>query len=189
MSILFKFAAAALIFCLCASGLHASSNADLFNQRVLPVLEKNCGKCHMVANPAGGLSVSNLDALLAGGKHGPAIAPGDAKGSLLLQYLRGEKTPKMPMGGSLSDDAIASLAKSIDEMQPTAKTARKRDPHLEWLLHKPAAPAVPTVKDATWVRNPIDAFVLAKLEAKGLKPAPPASKRAWLRRVYFDLIG
>src|SRR5205823_7708134 len=114
----------------------------------------------------------------------PAIAPGDARQSLLLQYVRGEKTPRMPMGGALSEDVIASLEKSINEMQPAPKMAQKSDPHLDWLLHKPVRPAVPAVRDATWVRNPIDAFVLAKLEAKGLKPAPPASKRAWLRRVY-----
>jgi hypothetical protein len=189
MSIHLKPFTAALIFTLSAEAMFASSNTDVFNQRVLPVLEKNCGACHMIVNPAGGLSVASFDAMLSGGKHGPAIAPGDAKRSLLLQYLRGEKTPKMPMGGALSEDAIASLAKSIDEMQPALKAGAKSDPHLDWLLHKPAAPPVPAVKDTGWVRNPIDAFVLAKLEAKGLKPAPPASKRAWLRRVYFDLIG
>ena len=63
------------------------------------------------------------------------------------------------------------------------------DSHLDWLLHKPVAPAIPQVKNAAWVVNPIDAFVLQKLEANGMTPAPPASKRALLRRVYFDLIG
>jgi hypothetical protein len=187
MSIHLKSATAALV--LGAATLYASSNKDVFNQGILPVLEKHCATCHLVANPAGGLNVSSFDALLSGGKHGPAITPGDAKGSLLLQYLRGEKTPKMPMGGVLSEDVIASLAKSIDEMQPVQKAAQKSDPHLDWLLHKPVPPPIPAPQDAPWVSNPIDAFVLAKLEAKGLKPAPPASKRAWLRRVYFDLIG
>jgi mono/diheme cytochrome c family protein len=189
MSTCLKSATAALLLVLSAAALYASSNADVFNQGVLPVLEKHCATCHMVANPAGGLNVSSLDALLSGGKHGPAIAPGDAKRSLLLQYLRGEKTPKMPMGGALSEDVIASLAKSINAMQPTPKAAGKSDPYLDWLLHKPVPPPIPAIQDAGWVKNPIDAFVLAKLEAKGLKPAPPASKRAWLRRVYFDLIG
>src|ERR1700682_4533977 len=149
-----------IILTLSATALFASSNTDVFTQRVRPVLEKNCGTCHMVANPAGGLSVASLDALLSGGKHGPAIAPGDAKGSLLLQYLRGEKTPRMPMGGALSEDVIASLAKSIDQMQPAPKAAGKSDPHLDWLLHKPVPPPIPVVQDAAWVKNPIDAFVL-----------------------------
>src|SRR5215470_2075498 len=178
MSIRLKSAIAALVLTLGAAALDASSNRDVFNQSVLPILEKNCATCHMAANPAGGLNVSSLDALLSGGKHGPAIAPGDAKQSLLLQYLRGEKTPRMPMGGALSEDVIASLAKSINEMQPAPKVGQNS--HLDWLLHKPVPPAVPGVQNSSWVTNPIDAFVLAKLEAKGLKPAPAASKRAWL---------
>src|SRR5437667_2968613 len=63
------------------------------------------------------------------------------------------------------------------------------NPYLDWLLHKPVVPPVPEIKDAGWIKNPIDSFILAKLEAKGMRPAPPASKRALLRRVYFDLIG
>ncbi len=95
----------------------------------------------------------------------------------------------MPMGGVLGDDAVASLVKAIDSMKPAPKSAKRRDPYLDWLLNKPAAPSLPSVQDASWVRNPIDAFVLAKLEAKGLTHAPAAPKRALLRRVYFDLIG
>jgi hypothetical protein len=188
MSMYLRTAAAVLVSTLPVAAIYGA-NPDVFKQRVLPVLEKNCASCHMTANPAGGLSVASLDTLLSGGKHGPAIVPGNAKGSLLLQYVRGEKTPKMPMGGALGDEVIAALAASIDEMQPVAKTAEKHDPHLDWLLHKPVGPPFPAVQNTRWVRNPIDAFVLAKLESKGMQPAPPASKRAWLRRVYFDLIG
>src|SRR3954453_18595554 len=115
MPIRLKSAAAVLLAILPATALCAASNPDVFNQRVLPVLQKHCATCHMVSNPAGGLSVSTFDALLTGGKHGPAIAPGDAKQSLVLQYLRGEKTPRMPMGGALSDEVITALANSIDE--------------------------------------------------------------------------
>src|SRR5207248_8056136 len=117
--------------------LSAASNPEVFNQRVLPILEKNCITCHKGTNPAGGLTVSTLDALLAGGKHGPAIAPGDAQASLLMQYVRGEKMPRMPMGGALSDEVIASLSTSIGEMEPAPKSAGARDPHIGWLLHKP----------------------------------------------------
>src|SRR5712671_2368128 len=98
MLIYFRAAAALFVSTLPAAALYAATNPDVFKQRVLPVLEKNCATCHMAANPAGGLSVASFDALLSGGKHGPAIAPGNAKESLLLQYVRGERTPKMPMG-------------------------------------------------------------------------------------------
>jgi hypothetical protein len=186
----FRVALSGLAMLLPWAALRAqTANSDLFNQRILPTIQKNCATCHAAGNASGGLNLSDFNSVLAGGKHGSAIAPGASSESLLVQYLRGEKTPRMPMGGSLSDDTIASLAKAIDEMQPLPKSTKRLDPHLTWLLTKPAAMPSPTVHDAGWVKNPVDAFVLAKLEEKGLKPAPAASKRALLRRVYFDLIG
>src|ERR1700736_230501 len=107
----------ALALRLSAQITDGSANPIVFDERILPALQKNCATCHALSNPAGGLSVANFDAVLAGGKHGPAITPGNSKESLLVQYLRGERTPKMPMGGVLSDDVVASLAKAIDEMQ------------------------------------------------------------------------
>lgn len=165
------------------------SNRAVFEQSILPIVSKSCAGCHSKATASGGLIASSFDDLLAGGKHGPSIVPGDAKTSLLMQYIRGEQSPKMPIGGSLGGEEIAALAKAIDAMKPLPKTATKRDAYLDWLLKKPVAPAPPVVEKTEWVRNPIDAFVLAKLEAKNLKPAPPAPRRALLRRVYFDLIG
>jgi hypothetical protein len=183
-----RIATAALAGSLAAANLLAQSNTELFTQRMLPALSKSCAACHMGGNASGGLRLDTLDAVLSGGKHGAAITPGDAKASLLLQYVRGERSPKMPMGGALDADTIEVLAKSVGQMKPAAES-KKSTPYLDWLLHKPAEPALPAVKNASWVTNPIDRFILAKLEAKGLEPAPPASKRALLRRVYFDLIG
>jgi hypothetical protein len=176
---------AGLIF---AVDLCAQTNADIFTQRIQPVLSKSCAACHLKGNASGGLRLDSFDAVTSGGKHGAAITPGDASGSLLLQYVRGQRSPKMPMGGALDAATVELLAKAVDQMKPTAG-AKKRDPYLDWLLHKPSEVTPPAVQDADWVKNPIDRFVLAKLESKGLKPAPPASKRALLRRVYFDLIG
>jgi len=131
--------------------------------------------------------MESLAKLLTGGKHGPAIAPAHSGDSLLIQYVKGQRTPKMPVGGALADDAVTALTAAIDQMQPEVQ--RPKNAYAEWLFHKPRAPAAPKVRDSAWVINPIDAFVLAKLEEKGLAPAPPASPRALIRRVYFDLIG
>src|SRR5215471_3104100 len=161
----------------------------IFDDKIAPLLRANCSQCHGAGSPAGGLSMAALSSLLTGGKHGPAIEPGNSKQSVLMQYIRGERTPKMPMGGSLPDDKVKSLADAIDQMQALPKSAKKLDSHMDWLLHKPVAPAVPVAKNSAWVVNPIDAFILQKLEAKGMSPAPPAGKRALLRRVYYDLIG
>jgi Protein of unknown function (DUF1553)/Protein of unknown function (DUF1549)/Planctomycete cytochrome C len=174
---------------LCGASATAQDNQSLFKQPIQPVLEKSCASCHSGANSSGGLNLATLDSLLSGGKHGPAMVPGNASQSLLLMYVRGERSPKMPMGGELDAQSIAALAKAIDEMKAPAVTSKKADPYLDWLLHKPSAPAIPAVADKTWVKNPIDAFVLARLEAKGLRPALAASRRALLRRAYFDLIG
>src|SRR5579864_3469767 len=183
--------AALLIFASCCA--HAASNPPpnetIFREQILPVVQANCARCHAVANPASDLSLATWDGALHGGKHGPSIIPGKSSDSLLIQYVRGEKTPKMPMGGELPDATIAALAKAIDLMQPIVQPAKPRDAYAEWLLHPPKPPAIPAVKHTGWVKNPIDAFILAKLEEKGLEPAPPADRRELMRRVYFDLIG
>jgi cytochrome c553 len=172
-----------------AGCLAADSNEAVFRDRILPTLTTHCASCHGGPTPAGSLSVADLPSVLRGGKHGAAITPGSSVSSLLIQYVRGEKTPRMPMGGSLPEATMAALAAAIDEMKPAPAVTQAANPYATWLFSKPKPSAVPTVTQSDWAKNPIDAFILAKLEAKGLSPAPPASKRALLRRVYFDLIG
>ncbi len=169
--------------------LAADSNEAVFRDRILPVLQANCASCHGGASPAAALSMASLDSILQGGKHGAALEPGRASASLMIQYIRGEKSPKMPLGGSLPAAALATLEEAIGEMKPVQTVAGNRPPHAQWLFSRPQPPAVPTPKANDWVSNPIDAFILAKLEEKGMSPAPPASRRALIRRVYFDLIG
>jgi mono/diheme cytochrome c family protein len=173
---------------LAAVPLSAATNEDLFAQRLRPVLEQHCAGCHTGAAPQGGLSVASLDTLLHGGKRGPAIRPGDAGASLLMRFVRGEQQPVMPLGGALKPEVIEALAEAIGQMTPPAAATAAPDRDA-WLYRKPAAPAIPEVKNREWVRNPIDAFVLAALEAKKMRTAAPADRRALIRRVYFDLIG
>ena len=87
-------------------GCPFGQNEALFNEKIAPLLKANCAACHGSASPAGGLSMASLSSVLTGGKHGPALEPGDSQHSLLMQYVRGERTPKMPMGGSLPTEAI-----------------------------------------------------------------------------------
>jgi hypothetical protein len=105
----------------------AASNPEIFRQRIQPILTQKCASCHSVNEPAGGLSVADFDSVLEGGKHGPAIVPGNSADSLLIQYLRGQKTPKMPMGAApLPESIIANLAAAIDEMAPAAQARGHR---------------------------------------------------------------
>jgi len=178
-----------LIAFLWATCLIAAPNDAVFKDRIQPLLTEHCNACHSQAKASGGLTIASLDQLLTGGKHGRALTPGNASQSLLIQYIKGEKNPRMPLGGELPADALAKLTAAINEMAPLAETTKSADPHMDWLLHKPQPPSIPAAQNKAWIRNPIDAFILSKLESKSLTPAPPADRRSLIRRVYFDLIG
>jgi hypothetical protein len=177
-----------LVF-LWATCLIAAPNDSIFRDRIQPVLAQHCASCHSAATASGGLAIGSLDQLLTGGKHGRALTPGNASQSLLVQYIKGEKSPRMPLGGELPQETLANLTTAINEMTPLTETTKATDPHMDWLLHKPQSPVIPAVQNKPWIKNPIDAFILSKLEAKGLTPAPPADRRTLIRRIYFDLIG
>jgi len=180
----------ALLACLSTGAMaQPEDNQAIFQNKILPVLTENCAACHSVSTSQNGLAVTSYDALLRGGKHGQAIVPGSSQTSLLIQYIRGEKTPQMPLGGSLPPDRLAALTSAIDQMAPIVAHTESRDEYLEWLLKAPKAPAIPAAANAGAVTNPIDAFVLAKLESRQMRPAPPADRRTLIRRAYFDLIG
>ena len=181
---------AALLFAATA----AADDAALFRDKLEPILKAHCAGCHLGPNAQAGLSVASLADLLKGGKRGPAVRPGQASHSLLVQFIRGEKNPRMPMGGQpLPEAAVTALSAAIDAMKPStaaATTDGSKSSHVAWAFTAPASvPKVPALRSGATFKNPIDAFVLAKLEDKGFAPAPPASRRALLRRVYFDLIG
>jgi len=158
------------------------------NDSLLTLLAKECGTCHAGGKAQGGLSVATMDDLRRGGKHGPALEPGASIRSLLVQHVTGEKTPRMPLGRTLAPELLAELRAAIDAL-PAVPLSTKRDPHWDWLLKAPRTPPTPAVKQKAWVRNPIDSFVLAKLEPLGIAPAPEAPRRTLIRRLYFDLLG
>jgi hypothetical protein len=167
----------------------AADNRAIYEEQIAPILAAHCRSCHSGTVAQSGFVALSLESVLRGGKRGPAIRPGSARESLIIQYLRGEQRPQMPLGGSLPAETIERIAGAIDAMQPVAGGEPIQDEHLAWLLAPPKEPMPPAVKNESWVRNPIDAFVLAKLEAKGLTPAPEADKRVLLRRLFFNLIG
>jgi hypothetical protein len=170
-----------------------------FSNDVSPILAKNCAQCHGPAPAMGNLDLRSRDSALKGGQHGAAIVPGNAAASRLYQHLTGQEEPQMPMGGRLSDAEIAVIKAWIDsgaewdaaaslnasKPSPTAEHKFTDQQRNYWAFQKVTKPAVPAVS----ARNPIDAFVLAKLTAQHIKPNPSADKITLLRRAYFDLIG
>lgn len=175
--------------------LGAETGIEFFETRIRPVLAQNCYGCHsaQVAAPLGGFRVDTEAGLRQGGQSGPAIVPGNPSASLLLEAIRWENPRrKMPPGGKLPPEVIADFERWImmgapvpRAAEPSNQTARMQNPMFEPLRRPP----LPSVRNQAWVRTPVDAFILAALEAKGLSPAPPADKRAWLRRVTYDLTG
>ena len=165
---------------------HAIASAVSFRDVIEPLLKTSCTTCHNAATHTSGFNLEAVDALFRGGSKfgGKVIVPGNAKSSVLVAYLRGAVQPRMPMGGEAIPEAqIRAVETWINQ------GARIDAVRLGWPYTPPAAQKIPTVKNAAWTRGPIDNFVLARLEAKGLKPAAPANKITLLRRVYADLIG
>src|SRR5262245_32781290 len=89
----------------------AEESSAIFQNRLYPILHTHCASCHGTASPQSNLSVLSLDGLLRGGKHGPALTPGSSRKSLLMAFVRGERSPKMPLGGSLPDHVVQELAR------------------------------------------------------------------------------
>lgn len=153
------------------------------------ILEAKCLVCHGATKMAD-LDLRELATTLKGGKRGPAIVPGNAEASLLYKAVKREGDVQMPPGKKpLTAAEVATLRDWINRGAKLESTSRAKaaDPSW-WSFRKPVKPPAPTVKGAP-VDNPIDAFVLAKLEEKGLRQAPPADRRTFARRAYFDLHG
>jgi hypothetical protein len=159
-----------------------------FEKNILPILQSRCIKCHGAASPQAGLDVSTKASLLKGGASGAAMVVGKAEKSLLYQRV---VSGQMPLGGpKLSKVELETIRLWIDTGAPAAHPSSLiPHPSSHWAFQPPQRPAVPKVKSAARVRTPIDAFVLAELEKKGLTFSPDADKVTLLRRAYFDLIG
>jgi hypothetical protein len=171
----------------------SASSSPVFAERIRPILAARCYSCHGPDVHQNGLRVDSLASLLKGSDSGRVIVPGHSDQSRLMRRLAGEERPLMPYGGpALSAAQITTIRQWIDNGAPgpdsTTPIAASK-PLRHWAYVKPVTPPVPAVHDEKWVRNPIDAFILAKLEKEGLKPAKEADPATLLRRVYLDLTG
>jgi hypothetical protein len=156
-------------------------------QSVSPIFQSNCSSCHSEKTRTSGFSVSTASAVITGGnKHGRAVVEGHPDQSPLIRILKGELAPKMPMGKSLSDAEIKLIAGWIRDLPPSELVSSN---DWRWPFQTPQKKEPPAVRDPNWVKNPIDAFILARLEKEGLQPAPKTNKRTLARRVFLDLVG
>ncbi len=161
---------------------------DIFHSEIRPILAQHCLACHGSDSQLSGLNLSTLEGLLSGGaRHGPAVVPGHPEQSVLIRVLEGELTPSMPMGSPrLPDGKIRAIAQWIEQFKPAQEPVEAG----AWSPFRTnGRPEPPGVAHESWTRNPIDRFILARLEARGIDPAPEADRRRLMRRVYFDLVG
>jgi hypothetical protein len=187
--------------CLGAQPPAPPKETEFFESKVRPVLADQCFRCHGGEKQKGGLRVDSRAAILKGGDLGPVIVPGQPEKSLLVQAVAHQGDLKMPPSRKLSAQQIADLTSWVKlgapwpETTPGAVAVRSGGFQItdkdraHWAFQPIIRPAVPAVHDHTWVANPVDTFILAGLEAKGLRPNPPASRRELIRRVYYDLTG
>ena len=149
---------------------------------VQKIFASHCTRCHGGDAPSGGLRLDTYENVMKGG----VVVPKIAKTSVLMARLHGGLgLPQMPMGfTALSEREINAVADWINAGALNTTTAS-----VHWAYVAPVRPAVPKTRNAKWARNPIDAFVLSRLEKEGLRPSPEADKTTLLRRVTLDLTG
>ncbi len=176
----------------------ADDSAAFFENRVRPVLVEHCVGCHGPKKQEAGLRLDSALGLQTGSENGPVIAPGDAEQSQLIKAVRYAGSVKMPPKQKLSERAIESLTAWVKSgaKWPAGATESSDSGSIQersrthWAFQPVTKPVVPKLRNSKLeIRNEVDAFVFARLEAAGLKPSPAADRRTLIRRATFDLHG
>jgi hypothetical protein len=168
-----------------------------FESKVRPLLVKHCYECHSAESKKlrGALRLDTMADTLKGGANGVVLVPGDPAKSRLIQAVRhADESLQMPPKSKLAAHEIADLEAWVkmgapDPRTATAAKANRANESNLWSLKPVREQKLPAVKDPSWPLSPIDHFILARLEAQGLRPAQPADKRTLIRRVTYDLTG
>ena len=202
MSLLIRIAGFSLLLCLSFGTLliadeggkaaGANQQIEFFSKQIAPILKRRCFECHSheAGKAKGGLVLDSRSGWQEGGSEGPAVIPGKPDESLLMAAVRYEGY-EMPPAKQLPPAEIALLERWIrmGAPDPRKSKAAKVDPEKLWALQPISRPAVPAVKDTDWVEDELDAFLLSRLEAEGLRPSGDVDRYTLLRRVTFDLTG
>jgi len=175
------------------------AQVEFFEAKIRPVLVAHCYECHAAStkNPKGGLLLDTREGIRRGGESGHAVVPGDLDESLIISSLKYESF-EMPPQGQLPSQVIKDFERwiSMGAHDPRdGKSALVRDTiDFEsardfWAFQPLRKPSVPMVKNESWLRSDVDAFIAQRLESKGIEPVADAAAVDLVRRIYFDLIG
>ena len=182
---------AAAILAFPTASIAAEPDSSVFGRDIQPILASSCMPCHSDKVKMSGLALTSRDAVLVGGSRGPAIVPGKPDESLLVQALRRSHELQMPPGGPLDPKKVDLFAEWIRQDAAWGATAADKtgDGTGHWSFRPVHKPNPPEVREAAWVRNDIDRFVLARLESEDLTPSAKADRRTLIRRLSLDIIG
>ncbi|MBI5775368.1 MAG: DUF1553 domain-containing protein [Verrucomicrobia bacterium] len=178
-----------------------AAGTEFFEAKIRPLLVEHCYECHSAESKKGvkgGLRLDSRDGVLQGGDTGPALVPGNPDASLLIRAVRyqDDKLQMPPKNKKLPAEQIAALEAWVKMGAPDPRSGeiqnskfRIQNSKEHWAFQPIRQPPLPTVNNQRWVQNPIDAFVLARLEAQHLTPSPAADRRTLFRRATYDLTG
>lgn len=188
--------ATACVWFVCVTSALATENKIDFETQIRPLLKARCVECHGGDSQHNGLRLDAKKFALEGGDSGPVILPGKSDESELIHRVTSESEFEVmpPKGEQLTEPQITLLRTWIDQGADWPETEEDRaaleDKRLDHWAWQPVSQAeVPEVENSKWAKNPIDQFILHKLEEKNLQPSPEADRRTLIRRLKFDLLG
>ncbi len=182
----------------------AEDGTAFFESKIRPVLSENCYQCHSASALSqgklkGGLQLDSREGIRKGGDTGAAVVPSNVDESLILRALRHEGDLKMPPKKKMGAAFIADIEKWItmgapDPREGSPSGSKPADVDIEagrkhWAFQPLSGPVPPTTSDASWERAPVDRFIRAAQDSRGVEPNPVADSRVLVRRAFFDLTG
>ncbi len=175
----------------------SAKDQAFFENKIRPVLVKHCYECHSEDSKevGGKLLVDSRDGILGGGESGSALVAGKPNDSLIIQaihYNGLEMPPRAPLSDAVINDFVRWVARGATDPR-TDEALQPADASIDadatWSFHPRRVPELPEVDNFDWPRDPIDHFVLARIEATELAPTHDANPRVLVRRLFYDLIG
>ena len=168
------------------------AHVAFFEKHVRPLLVKRCYSCHGPREQESGLRLDSRESILRGGDSGPAAVAGRSAESLIVDAIRQTGEFKMPPNKPLAAKDVTAIVRWVDAGLPWPNSKPTEQPHAaaksHWAFQPVVRPRPPTVESTKWVQSEIDRFVLARLERKGLRPAPIADPVTLIRRATFDFM-